>query len=388
MRLVRASVISVVVSGAVTFGWLASPGGSAPALAQTGGKGAPTGITADNEHVARAGYEKGRAAEAAGDWQQAYTEYRAAVALHPAPQYEAALGKAALELAKHREAAQVLQRVLDDPATAKSLSAAAMDEVKKNHAAALLKVGRLKVEGPEGAQLWVDGTLVGTLPLKEEPFADAGERDIEARRDGTVLARVRASVTAGKSEAVKLVEGEVFSPAPTAPAVAPPPAPSVTATATGAPTSTGAAPAPTATFTPVGGGPPPDKGGPSWAGVLALGGVAVAAAAVGTGLWIASDGKAAEAASGLSQFESAHGKGSPYCLNQGSDPLCKGIQDSLTAQDALQSGAAAAWIGGGVAAVGAVTIWLITRRERPKTGVRAMPVASPGQAGLVLRGSF
>jgi hypothetical protein len=412
MRRDRGSMLSLVLSGAAMLAWMAGHGGPVPAYAQTRGKPPPAAkppaskgspaadpsapaLTSDNKDLARAGYDKGRAAETAGNWQEAYTEYRAAFALYPDPAYEAAFGRAALGLAKYPEAAQTLQRMLDNPATTKSLSPGDLADVKKNLAAALLKVGRMQIEGPAGATVWIDGTLLGTLPLKEQPFIDTGERDIEARRDGTVIARVHANVTAGKTEPVTLVEGQGLAPAPTASAVATAPAPSVTAAGgTASPLGTTA---PAGSGAPVGGGPPPDKGGPSWAGILALGAVAVAGAAVGTGLWITADGKGAEARRKFDELPSL--PPGPCTTAE-----CQAVHDALAAQAGLQTGAFVAWGVGAAALLGAGVVGLVTGKSAQKSGAssvrpslprdvrpslpRVVPVIAGGTGGLVVQGSW
>lgn len=380
MRFAHGSRFILLLSGALGLGWL-SARGPAPVLAQTA-----FDAVADNKALAQAAYEKGRAAEKSGQWQTAYLEYRAAIALHPDPRFQAALGKAALQLGKPSEAARALQRVADDPAAKKALSRAAMDEVRSNLAAALLKVGKLQLNGPDGAEAWIDGTLAGSLPLKEAPFVDAGERDIELRRDGNVIASLHVTITAGKTEVVKLEEGDGITPAPTASASVAPPAPSATVQAapSSKPTATAAV-----TSAPIVAGPRPDQGGPSWAGVLALSGVAVAAIAAGAGLWIIADGKGAEA---KQKFDALPSLPPGPC----GTPACREIHDALSAQASLQTGAIVAWGVGAAALAGAGAVWLLTAKSPDKNARSASrpslsgvaPVITEGSAGLVLKGAW
>jgi hypothetical protein len=386
MRRDRASVLSWIFLGAVGLGWAAAHG-APTALAQPAGKrDAP--VIGDNKDLARANYDKGRAAEAKGEWEDAYAEYRAAFALVPDPKYEAAFAHAAVELGKNREAAQLIQRLQDSPAAKKALSKAALAALKKDLDAILPKLGKLRVEGPAGAQVWVDGVLFGTLPIKDDQLVDTGERTVEARRDGAVIARAVTTVAAGKTEAIKLVEGEGLAPAPTATAVEPPP-PSVTAVTTSAPPATSQVIAPpAATSAPVGGGSPPDSG-PSWAGVLTLGGVAVAAAAAGVALWVVADGKGAEA---RQKYDMLPALPPGPCTSAD----CLAVHDALKAQEGMQTGAIVAWGVGGAALLGAGAVWLLTGKATPKGDTsggrpalpRVVPVIAGGTGGLVVQGSW
>lgn len=364
------------------------------ALAQSGGKKPRPEEDAPiptNKDLAGDSYGKAVAAEAAGDLETAYKEYRAALALHPELKTRAAFAQAAFKLGKTAEAAQLFRQILADPAVRRGLSFSALAGVKKSMTKAQESVGTLEIDGPAGADVWVGGALLGALPLKEAPFVDAGEREIEARRGATPIAKVVVSVTAGKSHPVKLVEGEglpppvsTATPAPSAsgaPPVEPPP-PSASAAAPAA----SSAPAPTS--------PPPDEpppasgGGPLWTAVLTLGGAALAAGAIGGALWGVADSKGGEAAVQLTTLETKVGKGSPHCQMAQSDPLCSGIQSSLAAQDGLQTGAVVAWVSGGAAAIGAVAVYLLTAGGPPRAGLRLAPIAAPGRAGLLLHGSF
>lgn len=392
MRMVLAGAVVVLLSGAA-YGQGAGKGGGS-------GKGEAS-IGQDNKDLARARYNKGQAAEVAGQWQDAYEEYRGAFALFPYWQIEGALAGAAFHLGKPAEAAERFRHVLADAEAQKELASdpKALAAVMKSYAEAQEKVGKLQVQGPGGAELWIDGLLAGTLPVKDDPFVEAGPHKVEARQGGAVVACASVTVAANKSELVALVEGQTACEEASAGAGG------ATGGAgggavTGGTGGTSAGGGAGGSGAAGGGGSGAGGGsaggvsgpeaalGPKWPGVVVLGGLALVGVAAGAGLWVASDGKGAEAAQSLLDFEKAHGRGSSYCKTDDNDPLCNGIQDALGAQGDLKTAAAAAWIVGGLAAVGATTLWVVTRKDAKKVGVLAVPAVAPKYTGLLLQGSF
>jgi hypothetical protein len=86
-------------------------------------------------------------------------------------------------------------------------------------------IARIEVEGePPGAEIWVNGTLAGTLPLGAPVRVSAGEVEVELRMPGFVRASKTLHLDAGQYQRIVLrAIKESAAPAP-APVAAPAPA--------------------------------------------------------------------------------------------------------------------------------------------------------------------
>jgi hypothetical protein len=325
-------------------------------LAQT--KPAPAGPAAPAEAdktIAAERYTKGSELAKQKKWQEAYPALLDAWNHLRHWQIASALGSVELELGKFHAASQHLSFAL----AAKDLPEVDRTKVTRLLTQAEASVGTLRIEATAQApaQVWVDDELVGTTPFSGTSGADPGEHRIELRvgerREGRTLL-VRAGAIEEVRLELRLPELDAPPPAPS-----PPPVPIK----------------------------PEEPRGPAWTGVIGLAGGAIAGAALGAGLWAASDGKASEATAALDGLPQA--KRGSYCFVQkGADADCNKIGGALAAQDSLQTGAALAWVGGATAGALAVALWAWTRRAPARTGLQVVPVVAREHAGLFARGSW
>jgi hypothetical protein len=235
------------------------------------------------------------------------------------------LGLAELGLRKWRLAAEHLSFALATfPANGKP---AHRELLIEKFAAAREHVGAVTIEvDVPGADVLVDGKSVGMAPLAAPAFVDPGTHVIEARLAGRTPAREQATIAAGASTIVKLT----------------------------LPLTT----------------PPPDRT-PRIAVAATAGGLALVGLAVGAGLTVATNSKAAEVAR-LSSLG-----GSSACFDVRSSP-CATLHDAVSSKATLSDAAAASFIvGGAFALVGAgLGIWAA---QAP----RVVPVVGTSSAGLV-----
>ena len=344
-----------------------------PARAQPPPRPAPTVEPTDTKAIARDHYTKGQEAEAAGNWEEAYRSYRAAFALLVHWQIEGALGTAAFQLGKHREAIEAYRHVLADADALKNAPPALLTLVRTNLSTSEKKLSAtLQITAaPPGSSIWLDGTQVGTTPLKAPLLVEPGDHTLEARTADKVVSRLKVTAKAGAVEPVILVEGAGITPASSTTGLA--------GAGTAGPTGTGK---PGGSGTPNGGTAPGGaSGGPNWPAVIALGGGALVSVVVGAGLFVASDAKGAEA-------QKKHNELIPFDKAPCKTPQCIEVHDTLVAQASLQTGSAIAFGVGGAAAAAAIIVGVVTSRTPTKTGVRVVPVVAAGSGGFIVQGSW
>lgn len=345
-----------------------------PARAQPPPRPAPTVEPTDTKAIARDHYTKGQEAEAAGNWEEAYRSYRAAFALLVHWQIEGALGTAAFQLGKHREAIEAYRHVLADADALKNAPPALLTLVRTNLSTSEKKLSAtLQITvAPPNTTLWLDGTQVGTTPLKAPLVVEPGDHTLEARTADKVVSRLKITAKAGAVEPVTLAEGAGITPAPAG---------------SGAVGGAGAG-GPAGSSRPAGSGAPNGgtapggaSGGPNWPAVIALGGGALVSVVVGAGLFVASDAKGAEA-------QKKHDALTPFDKAPCKTPQCVEVHDTLVAQASLQTGSAIAFGVGGAAAAAAIIVGVVTSRTPTKTGVRVVPVVAAGSGGFIVQGSW
>lgn len=312
----------------------------------------PSGL----DEIAQKHYDDGRAAASRGDWQTAYTSFRAGYGLQNHPLIVGALGLASAKLGKHREAAEYLTLYLQSaPAGA---TAAERAEAQKALAEAKKQVGTLTLTAPAGADVFIDKVLVGKAPLGREAFAEPGKRQIEASL-GDDLARQIVTVEMGKTATVNLVFGQPLPP------------PILTA----APAPTAPPPLPTTAPTQA-----PRDEGPRRELVIIGASVAAGAAVAGAALLGASRVKAGDEERlrgelvGLDQGN--------VCNQPAYEAQCRAIRDAGGTADALTN--SGAWLLIGAGAVGAATAiyYFVAKKPAPAHGQAQPPrSAAPGARG-------
>jgi hypothetical protein len=94
-------------------------------------------------------------------------------------------------------------------------------------------IARIEIDGePEGAELWVNGVLVGKLPLTAPVRVSAGEIEVELRAPGFVRESKTLRLEAGQYQRIVLRASKQTAATPPAPVVAPAPAPAAPSTTT------------------------------------------------------------------------------------------------------------------------------------------------------------
>jgi tetratricopeptide (TPR) repeat protein len=186
---------------------------TSPGLAQ------PPSSAQDDVATDRAGllYDEGLALYEAERYAESYAVYIAAWSLKKHYQIAGNLGDCELRLGKYRDAAEHLTYYLreypkDKPAENAQRAQALLDEAKRH-------IGTLDiVVDARGADVFLDGKVLGQTPLTEPVFVEPGKHSIEIRR-GQVSTLRTLDVNAGSEQTVRLNLTTPGHPAPPAPQV-------------------------------------------------------------------------------------------------------------------------------------------------------------------------
>lgn len=305
-----------------------------PAAAQGKPAGAAKGADASGKERAHAYLKTGTRAANAGEWDDAYAELSIAWKLHQDWEIAAALGRAAHRTQHHAEAVQRLSYYLRE-APKDRVSAKQRADAEGWLRDARSKTGTLTITATTGADIQVDGELVGRAPLAEPLVLDVGKHTVEARYSD--VQRSTVEVVAGSAEVLAF---QVMSrPAATAPVAAPV-----------MPASDGAW---KRTAVLVGGG------------ALAVGGLV----AGGVSLGIAAD-------KGAQKQEAAK------------DPEGRGAAQSLALAEADARNAALwSFVGGGLAAAG-TTVFFFASRSAASSPVKGGVGVTPAGPSVWIQGQF
>lgn len=276
--------------------------------------------------------KEGARAAAAGEWDDAHAEYTIAWSIDHSWEIAAGLGKAAYKTAHFAEALQRLGFYLREAPAAK-VSAKERAEIEGWIKDAKSKVGTVTLKGPAGDDVLVDGEDVGKTPLAEALPLDPGKHKIEIRRGAQGETRI-AEVVAGASLVLD------FTPVPVAPKTVIVEKEDVLS-------------------------PAVRTAGVLSGGALALGGIA--AGGVMLGLSFAKNDELQKAS--LDPFGQEAAKAAAQAK-----------------ADALST---AIWCfgGGGLAAVGTVVFYVVTRPKAPPP-VKAGAFVGPGGPGVWVQGRF
>lgn len=275
-------------------------------------------------------YNNGLDAAKQGDWDKAYEAFSAAWRVRQHPQIALNLGRAALKTARHGEAAEYLAFFLRETKDQvenqdRALVQELLIEAKQKVATLIIKVNRA------GAEVVVDGNVVGQAPLARDLYLDPGSHTVEARLGKERAAPITVDLSAGQSRQLGL---------------------SFEKTSDAAPLPSGAEEA---------AAPERDAGGPQKAILIAGGIVSGAGILAGIGLTIG-----AATAEGEDTGAGASGN------------------------DGLWAGAAAGYVVGTLAGGATLLYYLVTSSNTspPKQTARVVPVATPEGGGLWLTGSW
>ncbi|WP_437591791.1 PEGA domain-containing protein [Sorangium sp. So ce1000] len=337
-------------------------------MAQAAGAQQPSTAAAADEtdaltETARQLYEEGREAAAAGKWAKAHASFLAAWRIKPHYQIASNLGVACLKLGMHRDAAEYLVRYLREaPATKVNERQNAEASLKE----ALAKVASVTVQvTPAGAEVTVDGAVVGKAPLPDRVFLDPGKHEIGARLDGYAPATRPIVAVAGRAETVEVqLERAPVAGVGARPFVVEPVAPR------------------DELRTPL----------------LIAGGIAAGAGIVTGVVFGVLSGNRADHAEEVRNELSARWGGQRRCPT-GDVAQCKDLKDAVLDEIHFSNVAFGSLVAGGVIGVGTLVYGLVTmetdtgtgtevKPNPPVPGARVTPILGPGAAGLSFSGRF
>lgn len=197
------------------------------ALSHTAPAGAQT-----NE--ARAAFQTGVQAFAEQHFAEALESFRTAYRIRPHPSILVNIANCYLRLNRPQDAISTFERFLNDPTVAPSAQQRA--EIQTALAEARNRLATISVlVFPAGAEVFLDGDLVGTAPLRRPLQTGPGPHVIEARQPGGGTVQYQARVEGGGTMTLTLdiVRNRAYVGSvapemqPPAPVLAPPPPPPV-----------------------------------------------------------------------------------------------------------------------------------------------------------------
>lgn len=157
-------------------------------------------------------YNSGFDAMVRGDRERAYSELTASWKLDPSAETAGLLGQTECNVCASRSAAGYCELYVD---AARHLTFAlnnipaahrADTPVKLNSLLAEVKaqIGRLQIEAPAAAQVFVDGKMVGIAPISGDIFVAPGTHAVEARLNGTQLPSEHIDIEKGSVQRVRI----------------------------------------------------------------------------------------------------------------------------------------------------------------------------------------
>lgn len=193
----------------------------AAALSLAGTAGAqvkPTAPSGDTDvGQARQRFARGVELYKEGSYDAALAEFNKAYEI--APNYRVLYNIAQVQRERHDYVAalKLFQQYLDQGGA--EVTADRKDQVAKEITALKARVAELQVKSDvEGGELWVDGALVGTLPLGEPLLVSAGVRQVELRKPGFITSSKSLTIAGGEDVKVEFVmrpdRSNEFGPTP------------------------------------------------------------------------------------------------------------------------------------------------------------------------------
>ncbi|WP_437914708.1 PEGA domain-containing protein [Sorangium sp. So ce302] len=333
---------------------------------------------ADAAKRAEALVDKAKSLYLEGKYQEAEAALLVAWELNPTFDVAYNLGNTEYKLQKHREAAQYLSFALRNWPLLKTV-AKLKPRAEQWLAESRAQVGALKVSVTvAGADVLVDGKIVGRAPLEGEVFVDPGEHQVEARHLDYEPASQTVGVAKGGTAEAKLAITPVKAKPQASAGATPDGGTSAPGAGAGAPVM-GQPPA-----GPVEPQPLPEKR--SWVPVIALGAASAVGLGVGIGMTVASNSANSEARAQRDQIFAAGGG----CLASPSfTERCSELHDSSERAGLLGDIALGSYIASGVLATAALTyaLWPAPRAER-STALVVLPELRGDGFGLVMAGAW
>jgi hypothetical protein len=223
--------------------------------------------------------------------------------------------------------------------------------------------GHLQIDAPEGAEIQVDGKVVGVAPLAASINVVPGAHAINARLPGVQPLHGDVDVAAGTVARVGLALGAL--PAPQAVPVAAPQAPQVSE--------------PSFHY---------ESSGAKVATLVALGVGAAALLGAGIGFEAASSSALNDLNADHAQIQRAGGNSMYFCTTNPTAAPCSDESTRAGAHASDGNVATGMFVGGGVLAVAAVVTWVVWPKKKVEDGAWVVPIVSPRTAGLGLACSF
>lgn len=147
-------------------------------------------------------FDAGKAAAKKLDWEKARTFFLSAWRIQEHPLVALHLGRAELNLGRMRDAAEHLSYFLRE---SPNVDAAERREIEPMLARARARVGAVRIAvSPPGAEVLVDGVVIGKAPLSGLVFVEPGARKIAARAEGYVAAERAVTLMPGGEARVDL----------------------------------------------------------------------------------------------------------------------------------------------------------------------------------------
>jgi hypothetical protein len=290
-------------------------------------------------------YDEGVVAYKKGRWAVARASFLAAWSLKKHWQVAGNLADCELQMGKTRDAAEHAAFYLRNaPADRRERAQALLDKAQAGTGTLTVAVDQI------GADVVVDGAIVGKSPLLEPVFVDPGQHTVEARlRAGFATAPV--DVLAGVRKDVALVLKEAQTP-PIRPVRSAPSA--------------------------------PVRPGPSVTIIIAGAAVSGVGIVVGTALAMFAHGKASDADTKLATLPAPIGMSPCAMFNA----TCDAINRDRHARDALSNASMGTVIAAGAVALSTVGYAVFARRGQPAAPVQALAAVGSGQGGFVLAGAW
>jgi tetratricopeptide (TPR) repeat protein len=172
----------------------------------------------DPKGAAREHFQKGLAAFADQRFAEAAEEFDAAYKLSPAFKLLYNIGLVDVALGRSVEAVDAFDRYLKQGASA--IPADRRREVSDEIEKQLARIGTVSIRTfPEGAEIRIDGALIGRTPLSKPVRVNAGRHTVEAILAG-YSTQTREIAISGKAEnAIEMTLDAIPAPAPSGPAI-------------------------------------------------------------------------------------------------------------------------------------------------------------------------
>ncbi|HVY25472.1 MAG TPA: hypothetical protein VHB79_02935, partial [Polyangiaceae bacterium] len=174
--------------------------------------GASTTLSIEEERR-RTLYQQGKEAIKAQHWADAKSRLTDAWTIRPSYDVALSLSQAEFNLEQYDESARHLAYYFKNVSAKENENNLA--NAKQAFEAVKAKVGAVEVTAPRGADILVDGKLIGTAPLEANTFVKPGKRIVEARL-GQAKAQQELQAVAGQEQQVALKFEEPAKPAPAA----------------------------------------------------------------------------------------------------------------------------------------------------------------------------